>query len=277
MPLAFTKMHGLGNDFVVVDGVTRPFALTAQQIRALGNRHTGIGFDQLLVVAPATKPGHDFAFLIWNSDGGKVEHCGNGARCLLKFIHDRGLSDKPAITLELVNGTLQCRQEDDGTVTVNMGAPVFTPSRVPFLADAEAVTYPLALPNGESVTVSVLSMGNPHAVLTVPDVDRAPVQEWGPLIEHHEKFPNRVNAGFMQVINAGTIRLRVFERGAGETLACGTGACAAVVAGIRQGILDASVEVQLPCGSLRISWQGGDSPVMKNGPAVTVFEGTIEL
>lgn len=277
MPLTFTKMHGLGNDFVVIDGVTSPFDLTNDQVRFLGNRHTGVGFDQLLVVAPATEAGHDFSYLVFNADGGQVENCGNGARCLLKFIRDKGLSDKSDFTLQLINGTLHCRLEDNGDVTVDMGAPEFEPEKIPFIAESQDATYPLELPNGENLVVSALSMGNPHAVLTVDDVDRAPVGDWGPLIENHEKFPNRVNAGFMQVMNAGTIRLRVHERGAGETLACGTGACAAVVAGIRQGVLEHSVEVQLHFGSLSINWEGGDSPVLMTGPATTVFEGSIDL
>lgn len=277
MRLSFTKMHGLGNDFVVIDGVTSPFNLTREQIRFIGNRHIGVGFDQLLVVAPATRPGHDFAYLVFNPDGSQAENCGNGARCMVSFIRNRGLSDKNEYTLELVNGTLHCRAENDGTVTVDMGAPIFNPADIPFLAEKPAATYSLTLPDGASLEISALSMSNPHAVVLVDDIDTTPVAEWGPLIENHEKFPNRVNAGFMQVVNAGTIRLRVYERGAGETLACGTGACAAVVAGIRRGLLEHSVEVQLPCGTLQISWQGGDSPVYKTGPATSVFEGILAL
>lgn len=278
MQLEFTKMHGLGNDFVVLDGVTRPVNLTPEQIRFIGNRHTGVGFDQLLVVAPTTRPGHDFAYLVYNADGTQAENCGNGARCMVSFIKRRGLSDKDEYTLELVNnGTLHCRANTDGTVTVDMGPPTFTPSAIPFRADSERLSYPLTLANGETIAVSVLAMSNPHAVLVVPDVAAAPVREWGPLIENHENFPNRVNAGFMQIVNAGTISLRVFERGAGETLACGTGACAAVVAGIRQGLLDATVQVQLPCGYLTINWAGDGAHVLKTGPASTVFEGIIEL
>jgi diaminopimelate epimerase len=278
MTLNFTKMHGLGNDFIVLDGVSEPINLSPDQIRQLGNRHTGIGFDQLLIVAPATAPGHDFAYLVYNPDGSQAENCGNGARCMVSFIQARGLSSNSELTLQLVNNSsLHCQARDDGEITVNMGAPVFTPAEIPFIADDEALTYPLQLRNGENLELSVLSMGNPHAVLVVPDIDAAPVTEWGPLIENHSSFPGRVNAGFMQVVNKGTIRLRVFERGAGETLACGTGACAAVVAGIRQGLLDNTVQVQLPCGSLQINWQGGNSPVFKTGPATTVFEGSIEI
>jgi diaminopimelate epimerase len=278
MTLNFTKMHGLGNDFIVLDGVSEPINLSPDQIRQLGNRHTGIGFDQLLIVAPVTAPGHDFAYLVYNPDGSQAENCGNGARCMASFIQARGLSSNSELTLQLVNNSsLHCQARDDGEITVNMGAPVFTPAEIPFIADDEALTYPLQLGNGENLELSVLSMGNPHAVLVVPDIDAAPVTEWGPLIENHSSFPGRVNAGFMQVVNKGTIRLRVFERGAGETLACGTGACAAVVAGIRQGLLDNTVQVQLPCGSLQINWQGGDSPVFKTGPATTVFEGSIEI
>lgn len=278
MSLQFTKMHGLGNDFIVFDGVNQTIDLTPEQIAFLGDRHTGIGFDQMLVIAPATSPDHDFSYLVYNSDGGQVENCGNGSRCIVSFIREKGLSEETEFTFRLITGgLLTCRLEDDGNVTVNMGTPILSPAKVPFRASAQAVTYPLTLINGEAIEVSVLSMGNPFAVLTVPDVDRAPVLEWGPLIEHHEDFPNRVNACFMQVINAGTIRLRVFERGAGETLACGTGACAAVAAGILQGVLDNTVQVQLPRGKLQIHWQGDDSPLMMTGPSAKVFEGTIDL
>jgi diaminopimelate epimerase len=277
MQLRFTKMHGLGNDFVVIDGVSETISLTPEQIRAIGNRHTGVGFDQLLIVAPATKPGHDFAYLVYNTDGSQAENCGNGSRCMISFIKSRGLSDKDKYTLELVNGTLHCQANSNGTVTVNMGAPVFSPVGIPFLVDNEQPTYSLTLPTGDTIELSVLGMSNPHAVLVVPDIDLAQVREWGPLIENHKKFPNRVNAGFMQVINVGTIRLRVFERGAGETLACGTGACAAVVAGIRLGLLANTVDVQLPLGTLQINWEGNGSPVYKTGPATTVFDGIIEI
>jgi len=277
MNIEFTKMHGLGNDFVVLDGVSSEFSLSRQQIRALGDRHTGIGFDQLLVIAPATAAGFDFSYLVYNPDGSQAENCGNGARCMVSFIRNRGLSDKNEFTLQLINGSLHCQSEADGNVTVDMGAPIFEPKNIPFKADNLADTYPLILPGGENLEVAVLSMGNPHAVLIVPDIDEAPVLQWGPLIENHEYFPDRVNAGFMQVVNASTIRLRVYERGAGETLACGTGACAAVVAGIQQGLLDNSVTVQLPVGNLLINWQGENSPVYKTGPAETVFEGSIEL
>ena len=279
MMIRFTKMHGLGNDFVVIDGVSEPFNLTPEQIRQIGDRHTGVGFDQLLVVAPATRPGHDFAYLVYNTDGSQAENCGNGSRCMVSFIKSRGLSDADAFSLELVNGgTLHCQAQDSGEVTVDMGPPIFEPDQVPFTANANAASYPLTLPNGEQIEVGVLSMGNPHAVLVVENIDTAPVQLWGPLIEHHPAFPNRVNAGFMQVVNAGTIRLRVFERGAGETLACGTGACAAVVAGIRLGLLDSSVCVQMARGDLQISWQGDEAAhVFKTGPATMVFEGTIDI
>ena len=278
MNLKFTKMHGLGNDFVVLDGVSQPIDLSSGQIQMLGNRHTGIGFDQLLIIAPATLPDHDFTYLVYNPDGSQAENCGNGSRCMVSFIQARGLSNNNEFALQLSNGsTLHCRAEADGNVTVDMGRPVFEPAKIPFIADLQAVTYPLELANGEKLDMSVLSMGNPHAVLLVPDIELAPVAQWGPLIENHPAFPRRVNAGFMQVLNAGTIRLRVFERGAGETLACGTGACAAVVAGIRQGLLNNNVEVQLPCGSLQINWQGEDSPVLKTGPAATVFEGKIDI
>jgi len=277
MNLQFTKMHGLGNDFIVLDGVSQVIDLNPEQIRTLGSRHTGIGFDQMLVVAPATQAGFDFSYLVFNPDGSQAENCGNGARCLVSFIRSRGLSDKDEFALQLVNGSLHCKAAVDGRVTVNMGAPVFSPSEIPFIAGSEAQTYSLALANGVTLEVSVLSMGNPHAVAIVESVGTTPVPELGPLLESHELFPNRVNAGFMEIVNTGTIRLRVFERGAGETLACGTGACAAVVAGISQGLLDDTVTVQLPCGELQIHWQGGQSPVFKTGPAVTVFEGTITV
>jgi diaminopimelate epimerase len=278
----FTKMHGLGNDFVVLDGVTQAFSLTPEQIRAIGDRHTGVGFDQLLVVAPATRDDCDFAYHVYNTDGSRAENCGNGSRCMISFIKSRGLSDRDDYHLDLINGSrLHCRANADGTVTTDMGAPVFTPADIPLLAESEQPTYDLTLADGTSLQVAALSMGNPHAVLVVADVDLAPVQTWGPLIEHHELFPNRVNAGFMQVVNPGIIRLRVFERGAGETLACGTGACAAVVAGIRQGLLDSQVNVLLPHGTLSIRWDGktdgDDSHVLKTGPAATVFEGTLTL
>jgi len=278
MTLNFTKMHGLGNDFIVLDGVSEPINLSPNQIRELGNRHTGIGFDQLLIVAPTTAAGHDFAYLVYNPDGSQAENCGNGARCLVSFIQARGLSSKSELSLQLVNdSTLHCQALANDLVKVNMGTPIFAPAEIPFIADAQAITYPVQLDNGEQLELSVLSMGNPHAVLIVPDIDVAPVHELGPLLENHANFPNRVNVGFMQVVNTGTIRLRVFERGAGEALACGTGACAAVVAGIRQGLLDDTVQVQLPCGTLHINWQGEASPVFKTGPATTVFEGSIEI
>jgi diaminopimelate epimerase len=269
-------MHGLGNDFVVFDGFSRPLTLTASQVRHLADRHFGVGCDQVLVVERPTLPGADFRYRIFNADGGEVEQCGNGARCFVRFVRDRGLTDKGEIAVETLAGIIYLRQEADGQVTVNMGMPRFEPAAVPFAAPARAPTYDLEV-DGASVTLSVLSLGNPHAVQMVPDVERAPVLTQGPRIERHPRFPQRVNAGYMQVLDRGHIRLRVYERGAGETLACGSGACAAVVAGRQQGLLDATVEVGLRGGTLRISWSGEGQPVWMTGPATTVFEGSVDL
>ena len=270
--LAFTKMHGLGNDFVVVDATVEPFALTAGQIRALADRRFGVGCDQVLVVERPTRADVDFRYRIFNADGGEVEQCGNGARCFVRFVRDRGLTDKREIRVETAGGVIAPRLEDDGEVTVDMGAPRFAPADVPFLGGSGAATDALDV-DGTTVTVSVLSMGNPHAVQVVDDVDTAPVTTQGPRIEHHPRFPKRVNAGYMQVVDRATIRLRVWERGAGETLACGTGACAAVVAGIRRGLLADEVRVQVRGGALTIAWAGGAKPVRMTGAAATVFEG----
>ena len=275
--LSFTKMHGLGNDFVVLDALTRPIALTSAQLRFLADRHFGVGCDQILQVEPAREPGTDFHYRIFNSDGGEVEQCGNGARCFVRYVHDRGLTRKTEIRVGTRGGIIVPRLEPDGQVTVNMGVPLFEPDEVPFEAPARALTYPLDLADRQ-VEVSVLSMGNPHAVQIVADVDTAPVALEGPLIESHPRFPRRVNAGFMQIVDARRIRLRVYERGAGETLACGTGACAAVVAGVTRGVLDReAVSVETRGGNLLVSWAGPGQPVMMTGPAVTVFEGEIEL
>ena len=276
MKIAFTKMQGAGNDFVVFDATAQPFGLQGAQLKALADRHFGVGCDQILVVEKAADTHADFRYRIFNADGGEVEQCGNGARCFVKFVHQRGLTQKRQIRVETLSGLIEPRLEDDGEVTVNMGAPVLDLARVPFAAPKPGMLQVIdvaAIP----VEVAVLSMGNPHAVQVVPDVDAAPVSTQGPQIERHPQFPNRVNAGYMQVVDRQSIRLRVFERGAGETLACGTGACAAVVSGIARGLLDSPVAVETRGGRLTIAWAGGDNPVWMKGPAISVFEGTIEL
>ncbi len=274
MKLNFTKMHGAGNDFVVIDGVNQAVNLGPAQIRAIADRHFGVGCDQLLLVEKAQNPAADFRYRIFNADGGEVEQCGNGARCFVRFVVDKGLTKKTAIAVETKSGLIEPRLEADGRVTVNMGVPRFEPADIPFDAPSRQPAYELEA-GGSMITISALSMGNPHAVQAVENVDSAPVLEQGPLIEHHPRFPQRVNAGFMQIVDRGRIRLRVFERGAGETLSCGTGACAAAVAGITRGLLDAHVEVETRGGNLAIEWQGEGSPVMMTGPAETVFEGTL--
>ena len=276
MHLKFTKMHGLGNDFVVFDAISQSVNLTAAQFRFVADRHFGIGCDQILLVERATRADADFRYRIFNADGGEVEQCGNGARCFVRFVHDKGLSPKTEIRVETAAGVIVPRLEENGQVTVNMGVPRFEPAEIPFLAETRALVYLLGL-EGNIVELSVLSMGNPHAVQLVEDADSAPVAVEGPQIENHPSFPARVNAGFMQVLDRGHIKLRVYERGAGETLACGTGACAAAVAGIARGLLDGSVRVTTRGGDLTIRWQGEGSPVWMTGPAVTVFEGTIDL
>ena len=274
--LKFTKMHGLGNDFVVFDAISQQVALSAAQFRDIANRHFGVGCDQILLVEKPTQAGVDFSYRIFNADGGEVEQCGNGARCFARFVHDRGLSDKREIRVETKSGIIVPRLEADGNVTVDMGAPRFEPAEIPFVAERRALTYPLTFDN-RTVEISAVSMGNPHAVQVVEDADSAPVERDGGLIELHERFPQRVNAGFMQVLNRHHIKLRVFERGAGETLACGTGACAAAVAGIARGLLDSPVRVSTHGGDLSIAWNGEGTPVLMTGPAVRVFEGEIEF
>jgi diaminopimelate epimerase len=276
MKLKFTKMHGLGNDFVVIDGVRQKVSLSPELVRAIGDRHFGVGFDQLLLVEAATKPGIDFRYRIFNADGGEVEQCGNGARCFVRFVRDAGLTDKSEIAVETMRGVIRPRREADGRITVDMGVPEFAPAAIPFVSESVAVVQPLDVA-GERLLITAVSMGNPHAVQVVADVDRAPVETQGPLIESHARFPKRVNAGFMQVVDERHVRLRVFERGAGETLACGTGACAAVVAGIRRGLLVSPVEVETRGGLLSIAWAGDGSPVLMSGPASTVFSGEIDL
>ena len=285
MKLKFTKMQGAGNDFVVVDGVSQVIEINPERARRIADRHFGVGCDQVLLVEKSQQKDADFRYRIWNADGGEVEQCGNGARCFVRFVHDKGLTSRNEIRVETLSGVIVPRLEADGQVTVDMGKPLFDLERVPF--DARGLEpvlggrrWPIEIA-GHEVQVAVLSMGNPHAVQTVPDVDSAPVTTEGPLIEHHPRFPRRVNAGYMQVLARTRIRLRVWERGAGETLACGTGACAAVVAGIREGLLDESVEVDTRGGRLTIRWAGGENDpncaVWMTGPAVTVFEGEIEI
>jgi diaminopimelate epimerase len=284
MRLRFTKMHGAGNDFVVLDATAAPLALGTAQLRRLADRRFGVGADQVLVVERSGTPGVDFRYRIFNADGGEVEQCGNGSRCFVRYVLDHGLTHKRTIRVETVNTVLELHAQDDGRVSVDMSRPVFEPAQVPF--DAAGLQprelngfalWPLALADGDGVEVAVLSMGNPHAVQRVSDIERAPVATEGPQIESHPRFPRRVNAGFMEVVSRSQIRLRVYERGAGETLACGTGACAAVVAGIRLGWLDGQVDVQMRGGTLTVQWAGGDAPVWMTGPAETVFEGEIEL
>jgi len=276
MKLKFTKMQGLGNDFVVLDATTQPLTLDARQLRIIADRHFGIGCDQILQVEPPRQKDTDFYYRIFNADGGEVEQCGNGARCFVRYVHDKGLSTKTEIRVGTLGGIIVPRLERDGQVTVDMGAPRFEPAQVPFDASERALTYSLEV-NGNNIIISVLSMGNPHAVQIVHEVEAAPVGSEGPLIERHARFPQRVNAGYMQVVNRSHIRLRVFERGAGETLACGTGACAGVVAGIMRRLLDSPVRVTTHGGDLVISWAGEGQPVMMTGPAATVFDGEIEL
>ncbi len=290
MRIPFTKMQGAGNDFVVLDETRGRFGLSTAQYRFLADRHFGVGADQILTVRPAPLPGLDFEYLIHNADGGEVENCGNGARCFVRYVHERGLTTKSTVRVKVHGGSIELRLNADGRVTVDMGAPVFELAHVPFdptglqpQASGGWQTWPLtlALPGAAATApVAVVSMGNPHAVLLVDDVETAPVAEWGPLIEQHPAFPRRVNAGFLQLIDRANVKLRVYERGAGETLACGTGACAAVVAGIRLGLLDEQVDVQARGGRLTIAWAGGRdlaALVLMTGPAVTVFQGEIEL
>ena len=274
--LSFTKMQGLGNDFVVIDAFSQPVSLTPERVRFLADRHFGIGCDQLLIVEPASDPDIDFRYRIYNADGNEVEQCGNGARCFARFVRDRGLTGKDRIQVSTSSGVIVLTVEADGQVTVDMGPPQFEPNRIPLLAEHRAELY--SVPVGDrTLRLGAVSMGNPHAVLQVMSVDQAPVAELGPLIENHDLFPARVNVGFMEVMSRDHIRLRVFERGVGETLACGTGACAAVVVGRCQGLLDERVRVDLPGGSLYIRWDGEGSNVLMTGPAVRVFEGAIDL
>ena len=281
MKLRFTKMHGAGNDFVMLNGIAQRIDLSAEQLRFLADRRFGVGADQILLVEPASQPELDFRYRVFNSDGGEVEQCGNGARCFVKFVRDEALTSKPAIRVQTRGGIIEPRLQDDGEVSVDIGEPRFDPAEAGFdasgltpLVEHDQLLWPLDI--GHRPTVAVLSMGNPHGVQTVSDVDTAAVLTDGPLIEHHYRFLDRVNAGFMQIVDRHYIRLRVWERGAGETLACGTGASAAVVSGIRRGLLDTPVKVQARGGELKIEWQPMQSVVM-TGAAVTVFKGEIEI
>ncbi len=288
MRLTFTKMQGAGNDFVVLDATRAPLQLSREQLRHLGDRRFGVGADQILVVEPARSADADFGYRIFNNTGDEVEHCGNGARCFVRFVHDRGLTTKSTVTVDTVNNRLQLHLQPDGRVTVDMNKPVFDLDRIPFDAtglqprrEGNFELWPLDIAEGRQVPlrldVAVLSMGNPHAVQRVADVREAPVAALGPLVEQHARFPRKVNAGFMQVLDRSHVALRVYERDAGETLACGTGACAAVVAGIRLGWLDARVDVQARGGLLTVEWAGDDAHVLMTGPAETVYQGEIEL
>ena len=276
MRLKFTKMHGLGNDFVVLDATRAPLELNREQLRRIADRHFGVGCDQILQVEPPRQPDTDFYYRIFNADGGEVGQCGNGARCFVRYVREHGLTGKSEIRVGTQGGVIVPRLEADGQVTVDMGVPEFEPARIPFAAARRALTYPLEV-GGGMVEISVLSMGNPHAVQTAADIEAAPVLTEGAQIEVHPRFPERVNAGYMQVMDRSHIRLRVFERGAGETLACGSGACAAVVAGIQRGLLERRVTVTTRGGDLSILWEGEGTPVQMTGPAATVFEGEIEL
>ena len=276
MSLKFTKMHGAGNDFVMIDGVRQNVQLTPAQLRLLADRHFGVGCDQILIVEKAQDKEADFRYRIFNADGGEVEQCGNGARCFMRFVHDQELTSKREILVETRGGLISPRLEQDGRITVNMGPPVFDPALVPFEGGSGSISDPLEVA-GKVLEISALSMGNPHAVQLVADVEHAPVEKLGPLIEHHPRFPKHVNAGFVQVMDRHSVRLRVYERGAGETLSCGTGACAAVVAGIRRDLLDSPVNVATRGGVLTVSWGGDELPVSMTGPAISVFEGEINI
>ena len=275
MKFKFTKMHGLGNDFVVIDCMNQSPSLSSEQLHLLADRHFGVGCDQILLIE-AAEGDADFRYRIFNADGGEVEQCGNGARCFVRYVHDRGMTKKNEIRVETLGGLIIPRLETNGEITVNMGAPKFEPQEIPFIAGKRALTYPLDIDNRQ-IEISAVSMGNPHAVQRVADVNHAPVLTEGALIERHLRFPQRVNAGYMQVLDSGHIRLRVYERGTGETLACGTGACAAVVIGIELGLLNSTVKVSFRSGDLVVRWGGGDEPVWMTGPAVSVFDGEIDL
>lgn len=282
MLIKFTKMHGLGNDFMVVDMISQHAHLRPEQVKKLSDRHFGIGFDQLLLVEPPGRPDVDFRYRIFNADGSEVEQCGNGARCFARYVIDNKLTSKDRIRVETSNGIIELEVTPDGRVVVDMGAPILIPENVPFVADSMSAEYEISVPSLDSgseepVIVSAISMGNPHCVLLTDNIKTAPVETLGPILESHERFPNKVNVGFMEIIHRRFVHLRVYERGVGETMACGTGACAAVVAGQLRGLLDASVEVKLPGGNLQIEWLGEGHSVMMKGPATKVFEGQVRV
>ena len=276
MLLRFTKMHGLGNDFMVLDLISQHAHIQPKHAKQWGDRHTGVGFDQLLLVEPPSNPDVDFRYRIFNADGSEVEQCGNGARCFARFVVDKRLTAKKQIRVETKGGIIELELRGDGQISVNMGPPRLEPAQIPFIADAAALSYQVEL-DGSSHTLAAVSMGNPHAVLRVADVEQAPVHNLGAKLELHPRFPQRVNVGFIQVVDRHYAKLRVWERGAGETQACGTGACAAAVAAISQGWMDSPVQIELPGGRLSIEWAGGGQPVMMTGPATRVFEGQVRL
>lgn len=276
MYIRFTKMHGLGNDFVVIDAVTQGVTMTDELARRLADRHTGVGCDQILLVEPPSNPDIDFKYRIFNADGSEVAQCGNGARCFAKFVRDRRLTGKNMLSVETYAGTLQLSIDDKQSYTATLGIPNFEPAQIPFEAEQAVLTHTIEI-DKKSIDIAALSLGNPHAVLQVADIQQAPIDELGPLLESHPRFPERVNVGFMALVSRHEINLRVYERGAGETQACGSGACAAAVAGIAQDLLDSPVKVNLPGGSLSITWQGDNQPVSVTGPATTVYQGRIRL
>jgi len=277
MQLRFTKMHGLGNDFMVIDAISQKVRLNSELVRQLADRNRGVGFDQLLLVEPPTEPDMDFNYRIYNADGSEVEHCGNGARCFAQFVRDKGLVLRDVISVKTARGKAVLTITGRDMVEVDMGAPELEPSQIPLQADQQAEVYRLEIEGHGEIELGAVSMGNPHGVVLVDSVERAPVEELGPILESHPRFPNRANIGFMQIVNRNEIRLRVYERGAGETQACGTGACAAVVSGVLRGLLDADVKVHLPGGDLQIRWEGKGSSVMMTGPVASVYEGQIYL
>jgi diaminopimelate epimerase len=279
MLLRFTKMHGLGNDFVMIDLISQSATINPALIRELADRRFGIGFDQLLTVRPPNNPELDFLYTIYNADGSEAEQCGNGARCFLKFVRDQGLTTKSLIRVETSTGEITCSLEKDGNITVDMGQPSLEPAKIPFIADSPQISYNLEIEPSHlgPIQLTTVNVGNPHGVITVSDVATAPVEKLGPLIESHPRFPEKVNVGFMQVISRTRIKLRVFERGVGETKACGTGACAAVVAGRLQGVLDDTVEVELTGGHLTVSWVGNEATIKMTGPACRVYEGRLQI
>ena len=277
MQLRFTKMHGLGNDFMVIDAISQKVRLNAELVRELADRNRGVGFDQLLVVEPPSEPDMDFDYRIFNADGSEVEHCGNGARCFARFVREKGLVLRDRINVKTARGKAVLKITGRDLVEVDMGEPELEPAQIPMLAESKSILYRLEIDGEGEIEVGAVSMGNPHAVVLVDSVDTAPVGELGPILESHARFPNRANIGFMEIVSRSEIRLRVYERGAGETQACGTGACAAVVSGVLRGLLDSDVNVRLPGGDLQISWQGEGTSVMMTGPVASVYEGQIYL